>query len=535
MLTRDCFAGLYISPRSFSNSLSFKQLLIQSFTPEIESLHAQLTNGSMFSARFFTQPGHRTVFLRAQSTVSASPARARSPGIGSAAAIVWVLAVGWYGGKYYFAECPKAGNEKTFGVPGALPNIEPERNYPFQFLTPPTPADVTKILTQKTWSFTTVGVSGVSRCDGAQLPSLGQIEDRFLYGKFPSPFQEGRRRPEKDWLALGVFDGHCGSQTSEAVSKSILPYVYNSLRKLTQPADDASVDQAIKDGFTVLDDVFIKQAQQTMDSDASFAEKVLRLAPGSNGSCALLALFEPSTRTLRVACTGDSRAVLGYQTADGTWETVQLSLDQNVKNAAEMERIHREHPGEDKLVKDSYYMSLEPTRVFGDGRQKWPLELFNEAGRRFNANYYGRKRPLTPDRYKTPPYHTARPEVTTVRLKKGRPAFLILGTDGLWDTMSSEQAVGLVGRWVDWVKAGQPLLTEEVPDFGNYDLSEVEGIVQFEEKKTTVQDANVAVHLMRNALGGAHHDLISGLLAFKPPFARRVRDDMTVQAVFFDD
>jgi pyruvate dehydrogenase phosphatase len=110
---------------------------------------------------------------------------------------------------------------------------------------------------------------------------LGQIEDRFLYGKPPPPFQEGRRRPEKDWLALGVFDGHCGSQTSEAVSKSILPYVYNSLRKLTQPADDASVDQAIKDGFTALDDVFMKQAQQTMDSDASFAEKVLRLAPGT--------------------------------------------------------------------------------------------------------------------------------------------------------------------------------------------------------------------------------------------------------------
>jgi pyruvate dehydrogenase phosphatase len=39
---------------------------------------------------------------------------------------------------------------------------------------------------------------------------------------------------------------------------------------------------------------------------------------------------------------------------------------------------------------------------------------------------------------------------------------------------------------------------------------------------------------MRNALGGAHHDLISGLLAFKPPYARMVRDDMTVQVAFFD-
>lgn len=429
---------------------------------------------------------------------------------------------------------PEAGNGKTLGVvPVALPSIEPERNYPFQFLTPPTPANVSEILTQNAWSFTTVGVSGVSQCDGAQLPSNGQIEDRFLYGKFPSPFQEGGRTSEKDWLALGVFDGHCGSQTSEAVSKSILPYVYNNLRKLTQPTDDALVEQAIKDGFVALDDVFMLQAHQTMDSDASFAEKVLRLMPGSNGSCALLALFDPSTRTLRVACTGDSRAVLGYQTADGKWEVVPLSVDQTVKNEAEVERIRREHPGEDKIISGSRYMGWEPTRVFGDGELKWPLELLNEAGRRFNANYLGKKHSWA-EKYKTPPYHTARPEVTAVRLEKGRPAFLIVSTDGLWDTMSNEQAVGLVGRWMDWVKAGKPPRTKEVPAFGRYDLSEVEDVPQFEERKTTVQDDNVAVHLMRNALGGAHHDLISGLLAFKPPFARNVRDDMTVQVVFFD-
>jgi pyruvate dehydrogenase phosphatase len=459
----------------------------------------------MFSARFFIQPGHRTVFLRAQSTVSASPTQTRSLGLRSAAAAVGALAVGWYGGRYYFAERPKAGNGRTLGdVPVTLPSTEPERNYPFQFLTPPRPADVTEMLTQKTWSFTKVGVSGISRCDGAQIPSNGQIEDRFLYGKFPSPFREGGRTSEKDWFALGVFDGHIGSQTSEAVSTSILPYVYNRLRKLTRPADDAAVDQAIKDGFVALDDVFMQQARQIMDSNASFAEKVLRLTPGSNGSCALLALFDPSTRALRVACTGDSRAVLAYQTADGEWETVPLSVDQNVKNAAEMERIHREHPGEDALFKDHYYMGLEPTRAFGDGRQKWPLELFNEAGRRFNANYVGKKYPRTSKNYKTPPYHTAQPEVMTVRLEKGRPAFLILATDGLWDTMSNEQAVGLVARWVDWVKAGLPPRTKEVPDFGKYDLSEVEHAPQFEEKKTAVQDDNVAVHLLRNALGGAH-------------------------------
>ena len=56
------------------------------------------------------------------------------------------------------------------------------------------------------------------------------------------------------------------------MSKAILPYVYHSLCKLTQPADETTVDQAIKDGFVALDDAFIQGARQTLDSEASFGE-----------------------------------------------------------------------------------------------------------------------------------------------------------------------------------------------------------------------------------------------------------------------
>ena len=49
----------------------------------------------------------------------------------------------------------------------------------------------------------------------------------------------------------------------------------------------------------------------------------------------------------------------------------------------------------------------------------------------------------------------------------------------------------------------------------------------------TIQDDKVAVHLVRNALSGNHHELIAGRLAFSSPFARRVRDDITVQMAFF--
>jgi hypothetical protein len=41
------------------------------------------------------------------------------------------------------------------------------------------------------------------------------------------------------------------------------------------------------------------------------------------------------------------------------------------------------------------------------------------------------------------------------------------------------------------------------------------------------------VHLLGNACGGNHEELLAGSLAFRPPYSRAVTDDMTVQAIFF--
>lgn len=54
------------------------------------------------------------------------------------------------------------------------------------------------------------------------------------------------------------------------------------------------------------------------------------------------------------------------------------------------------------------------------------------------------------------------------------------------------------------------------------------------QKRTTIQDSSVAVHLVRNALGGNHDELIAGRLAFNSPFTRRMGDDTIMQVAFFD-
>lgn len=67
----------------------------------------------------------------------------------------------------------------------------------------------------------------------------------------------------------------------------------------------------------------------------------------SAGSCALLALYDSANNILRVANTGDSRAVLGrWDVAINCYVTEPLSVDQTGYSKGEVARLEREHPGE---------------------------------------------------------------------------------------------------------------------------------------------------------------------------------------------
>jgi pyruvate dehydrogenase phosphatase len=477
----------------------------------------------MFRAQLFARcrgASHRLI-RRAQSTAQSVPSTVPTR-FANAGLLTGSFVVGW-------ATCAAysllSSDSKTLparsALKGDIPSIDTTQGYPFEFSPPLTPTQVTETLNGTTWSYPSTGVQGVARYDGAQVASNAQCEDRVTHGKFPSPLTPG-----KEWLAWGVFDGHLGALTAEALSHHLMPYVWKHL----QGVPEQKINEAIKDAFLALDDLFINTVPETVTSSLPFAEKVSRLAQGTNGSCAILSLYDPASRTPRVACTGDSRAVLGRQSTTG-WETVALSEDQSGSSPSEIARVEAQHPGEDEVVKKGRVLGLMCSRAFGDGRWKWPAKLLADVKSKFKGDIYK----AYDEKYKTAPYITAEPVVTTTKLEEGQSAFMIVASDGLWDTMSSEQAVDLVGRWVAWRKAtGNAPAGSVVKDFGTFDLGDVpyEGW-KLDEKKITVQDDNAAVHLVRNALGGAHHDMISGVLTVKPPFSREIRDDITVQVVFF--
>ena len=263
------------------------------------------------------------------------------------------------------------------------------------------------------------------------------------------------------------------------------------------------------------------------------------LAPALSGACALLSFYDSKSKLLRVACTGDSRAVLGRRGASGKWIATPLSEDQTGGTPSEMERLRKEHPGEDNVVRNGRILGgLEPSRAFGDSIYKWTKETQD----RIKSNFFGR----TPSQLlKTPPYVTAEPIVTTTKMEPEKGDFVVLATDGLWECLTNEEVIGLVGQWLEsqasspnssttWLRSwfsntGGALPVEKtgIPEMTKggqrTPVRQVQWPINGSDERFVVQDKNAATHLVRNALGGRDTDMVCALLTLPSPYARRYR------------
>jgi pyruvate dehydrogenase phosphatase len=122
---------------------------------------------------------------------------------------------------------------------------------------------------------------------------------------------------------------------------------------------------------------------------------------------------------------------------------VDLTRDHNCREKREKKKLQEEHPDEADVVvcrrPEACYIKgkLQPTRSFGDFYLKYS-EFMRSPSQHASAGKY-----ISPPY--TPPYITATPEITVSKLRPGVDDFLILGTDGLWDFLSSQEAVSIAG------------------------------------------------------------------------------------------
>lgn len=306
------------------------------------------------------------------------------------------------------------------------------------------------------------------------------------------------------------------------------------------PTADA-IDRAIRTGFTRLDDEIVHRSVEKVFKASSKNVAAELLQPALSGSCALLSFYDSKTNLLRVACTGDSRAVLGRRSDSGKWTATPLSEDQTGGTPSEVQRMRKEHPGEEHVVRNGRVLGgLEPTRAFGDAVYKWS----RDTAFKLREQFFGRTpSPLL----KTPPYVTAEPVITTTKVQPEKGDFLVLATDGLWEMLTNDEVVGLVGQWIEsqtsrsssgsafeqtWARVfgsqKAPLPVEK----GGSGAAEGQktpirlqqwGVDPQAKDRFVVKDSNVATHLVRNALGGTNEEQVCALLTLPAPFSRRYR------------
>ncbi|KAF2142387.1 uncharacterized protein K452DRAFT_226442 [Aplosporella prunicola CBS 121167] len=450
-------------------------------------------------------------------------------------------------------------------IRGDAPIAKDTDDYGRKVLEMLTPEQATSKLRRNEESWLVGRGKGVVRYDIVQIPSNDPIEDDHAEKIIEVPQSVASTEDgsaNSDWMFWGVFDGHSGWITSAKLRNSLISFVARELNSTYKSAvaDPAvklptseSIDKAIKAGFLRLDNEIVNESVQKVMKAQSKRVAAELLAPALAGSCGLLSFYDSNSKLLRVACTGDSRAVLGRRTSSGNWSATALSTDQTGSNEEEAARLRKEHPDEPYVTRNGRILGgLEPSRAFGDAVYKWSIE----TQKKIKEIYFGRTPPAL---LKTPPYVTAEPIVTTTKVEPQKGDFVVMATDGLWEMLTNEEVVGLVGQWLDaqaeakkgqstanaWLKGwfGQQKGLPIEKNGASVDQSgqrapirqQQWGVTAKENERFVVEDKNVATHLVRNALGGKDQDQLCALLTLPSPYSRRYRDDLTVQVIFFGE
>jgi len=209
----------------------------------------------------------------------------------------------------------------------------------------------------------------------------------------------------RDTALFAVYDGH--GQGGELVSQFALHHIQRKLKKHPNYLDN--LEKAFKDTFIEVDEEL--KEEPTVDP----------LYAGTTACAALL-----RNKKLTISNAGDSRAVLARQKKNkDCWETIQLTEDQNPDNPEEQARIEQ-HGG---------YVSPPPEP--GLSARVWLDSSCTQIGLAMSRSIG--------DHAVKDVGVMAEPVVTSHEIQE-EDDFLILASDGVWEFISSEEAVDIVGK-----------------------------------------------------------------------------------------
>lgn len=223
-----------------------------------------------------------------------------------------------------------------------------------------------------------------------------------------------------------------------------------------------NIEEILKDKEKLTEEILIETVNEAcMLTDGEFL-KTAREQSLNDGSTLILALIYPDTAKpgqyrLLVANIGDSRAVLctsrNLPGSQGGLMALPLSVDHKPNRDDEKARVESKG-GVVDFQGVWRVFTPGPCSFGGQHIQRWGLAVSRAFGDLLL------KEPEKFDCIGVAPggLVTAVPEIQAMELQPGDDRFLVLGCDGVWDVLSSEEAVSVCAEQEDEKEAANAIL-----------------------------------------------------------------------------
>jgi pyruvate dehydrogenase phosphatase len=283
---------------------------------------------------------------------------------------------------------------------------------------------------------------------------------------------------------FALFEGYNGTRTTQYVRSYLLDGIIHGLSALYEKyipfspdhVDNGAatgfstpgfpppeeVDQAVEDAFVRLDYDLVFQPLQSFFENPSKASAIGTFESARSGASAVVGIYEAETRTLRVASSGKVKAVLGRRAgrrgakskqlgrAEDLYHAQALTETHEISNSLELARLQSttSYP---KAELERIFSRGKPTRSFGDAALKWSYDVQKRMHEEFlgdaPARHLSSSRSSSSGSQSPQMVSTAQPTINSLEIQPGD--FLIVASDAIWGALTDEEAVGLVGWWVN--------------------------------------------------------------------------------------
>ncbi|KAL8276236.1 hypothetical protein RQP46_011353 [Phenoliferia psychrophenolica] len=341
-------------------------------------------------------------------------------------------------------------------------------------------------------------------------------------------------------VLAGVFDGHVGHQLSHHTSlvfPSLLAAAISTAYATQPPSADliSTISTAISAAFIEYDGSVGSAATKYFEAkpiEEWTEEEVKQVLeePEHNdvvrramaGTTALVAFVSRDKKDVWVAGVGDCQGFLGREEVD-EGVAKPLNVEHNGKTPSEVERIRKEHPGEEDtvVVGDRVLSSIAITRAFGDFPFKFPAAWSHRVFQHATPPFVRfSKLASSLEHSHTPPYISALPSISHRSLRPGD--IIVLSSDGLGDS-------SLVGAMAPEVKAKAVTALAKGEVVGDV-LGEYAKNVRLDLVEKTEGD-NAARRVLENVLWGTDRERMAFELTAELPDGGALQDDISVVVV----